>query len=115
MDTAASAAEALARTNWAAYSAIILDRRLPDGNAEQLLPRLKDVAPDAAVIVVTGYSDLQGAIAALRQGATDYILKPLNADASAPAWPASPSGGTSPWPRNGARPPSATWSRPPSA
>ena len=44
------------------------------------MPRLKAAAPDAAVIVVTGYSDLQGAIAALRQGATDYILKPLNAD-----------------------------------
>jgi PAS domain S-box-containing protein len=32
------------------------------------------------VIVVTGYSDLHGAIAALRQGASDYILKPLNPD-----------------------------------
>ena len=32
------------------------------------------------MIVVTGYADLQGAIAALRQGATDYILKPLNPD-----------------------------------
>ncbi len=30
---------------------------------------------------MTGYSDLQGAIAALRQGASDYILKPLNPDA----------------------------------
>ena len=44
------------------------------------MPRLKAAAPDAAVIVVTGYADLQGAIAALRQGATDYILKPLNPD-----------------------------------
>ncbi len=44
------------------------------------MPRLKAAAPMAAVIVVTGYSDLQGAIAALRQGATDYLLKPLNAD-----------------------------------
>ena len=44
------------------------------------MPRLKAAAPDAAVIVVTGYSDIQGAIAALRQGATDYLLKPLNVD-----------------------------------
>jgi signal transduction histidine kinase len=44
------------------------------------MPRLKAAAPDAAVIVVTGYSDLQGAIAALRQGASDYLLKPLNPD-----------------------------------
>jgi PAS domain S-box-containing protein len=78
--TAGSAGEAMARTDWARFAAIILDRRLPDATAEQLMPRLKATAPDAAVIVVTGFADLQGAIAALRQGATDYLLKPLNAD-----------------------------------
>ena len=77
---AASAAEAMARVDWASFAAIILDRLLPDATAEQLMPRLKAAAPDAAVIVVTGYADLQGAIAALRQGATDYILKPLAPD-----------------------------------
>jgi PAS domain S-box-containing protein len=70
----------MARDDWAHYAAVILDRRLPDATAEQLMPRLKAVAPDAAVIVITGYADLQGAIAALRQGASDYILKPLNPD-----------------------------------
>jgi PAS domain S-box-containing protein len=77
---AGSAAEAMARDDWAQFAAIILDRRLPDATAEQLMPRLKVAAPAAAVIVITGYADLQGAIAALRQGATDYILKPLNPD-----------------------------------
>jgi PAS domain S-box-containing protein len=80
VSTAGSAREALARDDWSRFAAIILDRRLPDAMAEQLMPRLKAAAPDAAVIVVTGYSDIQGAIAALRQGATDYLLKPLNAD-----------------------------------
>ena len=78
--TVGSAAEALKQTDLGRFSAIILDRRLPDATAEQLMPKLKAADPDAAVIVVTGYSDLQGAIAALRQGATDYILKPLNPD-----------------------------------
>jgi PAS domain S-box-containing protein len=81
VDTAASVAGALNRTNWAEYSAILLDRLLPDGNAEELLPRLKGLAPEAAIMIVTGYADLGGAIAALRQGAADYILKPVNADA----------------------------------
>ena len=48
VDTAATAAQALDRTNWADYSAVILDRLLPDGDAEELLPRLKALAPDAA-------------------------------------------------------------------
>jgi two-component system, LuxR family, sensor kinase FixL len=80
VSTAGSAAEVLRRGDCARFAAIILDRRLPDATAEQLMPRLKAAAPDAEVIVVTGYSDIQGAIAALRQGASDYLLKPLNVD-----------------------------------
>lgn len=78
VDSAGSVAEALARSDWASYAAIILDRRLPDGTGEQLLPRLRDLAPDAAVMMVTGHADLEGAIAAIRQGAADYITKPIN-------------------------------------
>ena len=80
VETAGTAAEALRRADWPAVSAIILDRRLPDGSAEELLPRLRHLAPDAAVLIVTGYADLQGAIAALQQGAADYILKPIDPD-----------------------------------
>jgi PAS domain S-box-containing protein len=81
VDTAGSAAAALQRESWADYFAIILDRKLPDGNAEDLLPRLQRLAPQAAILIVTGYSDLHGAIAALRLGAADYILKPINPEA----------------------------------
>jgi two-component system, LuxR family, sensor kinase FixL len=81
VETAGTAAEVLKRNDWTGVSAILLDRRLPDGNAEELLPRLRQLAPEAAILIVTGYADLQGAIAALRQGAADYILKPINADA----------------------------------
>ncbi len=71
---------ALARTDWPRYAAILLDRRLPDGNAQELLPRLKKLAPNAAVVIITGHSDVEGAIEALRLGAVDYILKPVNVD-----------------------------------
>jgi PAS domain S-box-containing protein len=80
VDQAGTAAQALTRDNWSQLSAIVLDRRLPDGNAEELLPRLRQLAPQAAVLVVTGYADVQGAVAALRLGAADYILKPIDAD-----------------------------------
>jgi PAS domain S-box-containing protein len=80
VETAGSAAEALRRDDWAGLTAILLDRKLPDGSAEELLPRLKQLAPQAAVLIVTGYADLEGAIAAIRTGAADYLLKPVNAD-----------------------------------
>lgn len=66
---------------WKQYTAILLDRRLPDGDGAKLLPRIKKLAPQASVIMVTGYADLDGAISALRLGAADYILKPINPDA----------------------------------
>jgi signal transduction histidine kinase len=81
VETAGTVAEVLTRSDWDGISAILLDRRLPDGSAEDLLPRLRHLAPEAAIVIVTGYADLQDAIAALRQGAADYILKPINADA----------------------------------
>jgi signal transduction histidine kinase len=80
VETAATVAEALQRDNWSVFSAIMLDRKLPDGNAEALLPRLKQLAPRAAIMIVTGYADLEGAITAIRQGAADYITKPINPD-----------------------------------
>jgi two-component system sensor kinase FixL len=81
VEEAGGVAEALARHDWPRYFAIILDRRLPDGSAQSLLPRLRALAPQAAVLIVTGYRDLEGALACLREGAADYILKPVNPDA----------------------------------
>jgi PAS domain S-box-containing protein len=60
---------------------VLLDRKLPDGSPQEVMPKLRQMAPDAAVIIVTGYVDIEGAISALRNGAADYILKPVNADA----------------------------------
>jgi len=78
--TAGSAAEVRRLGDWSHVAAVVLDRLLPDGTAEELLPWLRRQAPRAAVLIVTGHSDLQGVIAALRQGAADYIIKPINPD-----------------------------------
>lgn len=78
--TTGNAAGALALVDRRPFTAIILDRQLPDSTAEVLLPKLRARVPGTAVIVVTGYDDIQGAIAALRQGATDYLLKPINVE-----------------------------------
>ncbi|NQV24241.1 MAG: response regulator [Rhodopirellula sp.] len=81
VDVASRVSEALNRSDWSEYTAILLDRRLPDGTAEELLPRLVNLAPGAAVVVVTGHADFEGTIAALRFGVTDYLLKPIDPEA----------------------------------
>jgi PAS domain S-box-containing protein len=80
VELAGTVAEALRRSDWSSIGAILLDRKLPDGNAEELLPQLRRLAPEAAILIVTGHADLQGAITAIRQGAADYITKPINLD-----------------------------------
>jgi two-component system sensor kinase FixL len=80
-DSSATIKEAMRKLVDRPYFAIVLDRKLPDGHATQSLPQFRERAPRAAIIIVTGYADLDGAIVALREGASDYILKPINADA----------------------------------
>jgi len=78
--SAGSLAEALHRDDWNDLLAIILDRRLPDGTADEYLPRFRELAPAVPVIIVTGFADVEGTIAALRQGALDYLVKPIDPD-----------------------------------
>src|SRR5688572_27200052 len=77
VETAGTAGALLARQNWDDVALVLLDRKLPDGTPEEILPRLGQRAPQAAVIIVTGYADIDGAITALRGGAADHILKPV--------------------------------------
>ena len=76
--TVGSLQEARKRVLEARFDAVLLDRRLPDGMAETALLELKRHAPQAAVMIVTAFADLQGVIAALRGGADEYLLKPID-------------------------------------
>jgi len=71
VETASSIGEALARSSLAEIAVIILDRRPPDGDALGFLPVFRARAPGSAMVIVTAFSDLEGAIEALRQGAAD--------------------------------------------
>ncbi len=56
---------------------VLLDRRLPDGDGQAFLPELRALAPAAAVVVVTAHADVASAVDAMRAGATDYLVKPV--------------------------------------
>jgi two-component system, NtrC family, response regulator AtoC len=57
---------------------VLLDMRLPDGNGLDLLPEL--VASGITVIVMTAYGDISDAVSAIKQGANDYLKKPIDLD-----------------------------------
>ncbi len=57
---------------------LLLDLRLPDGSALQLLEKMRNAGDSRPVIIITGHSDMESPIQAMRLGATDYIRKPLD-------------------------------------
>jgi PAS domain S-box-containing protein len=76
-----SARAALQNAELAQANVILLDWKLPDATALEVLPQLSAAAPDADVIIVTGHGEFNHAVSALRQGAADYLLKPINPQA----------------------------------
>jgi signal transduction histidine kinase len=81
LEAVSTIGEAVRRPDLSRYFAFILDRQLPDGSADDLLPHIRKAAPSAGILIVTGHADLGGTITALRHGVDDYILKPIDVDA----------------------------------
>ena len=55
----------------------ILDFTLPDGDALSLLPRMREVAPDLGVVLLTGHGSVNLAVRAIRSGADHFLCKPV--------------------------------------
>lgn len=76
VNEAASGEEALETMAKQHYDVILTDIRMPGLSGVELLKRIKEQAPDAIVILMTGYASLSTAVEALRLGAHDYLIKP---------------------------------------
>ncbi|MCL4818556.1 MAG: sigma-54 dependent transcriptional regulator [Vicinamibacteria bacterium] len=72
-----AAAAALAR---APADAVITDVRLGDGDGIEILRHVKAASPETVVIVMTAYGSTETAVAALKLGAHDYLVKPFDVD-----------------------------------
>jgi two-component system response regulator HydG len=59
---------------------LVTDLKMPRTDGLQLLRLAKEQAPHAAVIVVSGYGTVETAVAALKEGAFDFLAKPINAE-----------------------------------
>jgi len=76
VDSAASGEEALEMLARQTYDVILTDIRMPGISGVELLARVRESAPEAIVILLTGYASLETAVESLRLGAHDYLIKP---------------------------------------
>src|SRR5436305_12107241 len=74
---ASSAEEALDAFAAEDVAVTLTDIRMAGMDGLALLDRVKDIDPEALVVVMTAYSSVDSAVAALRKGAYDYITKPF--------------------------------------
>jgi len=73
VSSAEAALDALRRTD---YPLVISDVRMPGHDGFWLLERVRDHAPDTAIVMLTAFGDTEAAVECLRNGAADYLLKP---------------------------------------
>jgi DNA-binding NtrC family response regulator len=72
--------EALADIGHNPTDAVLLDLRLPDMDGLDVLKQIRTHELPAAVVVITADGSLNRAVAAMREGALDFLVKPFNAD-----------------------------------
>lgn len=58
--------------------AVLLDLKMPRENGLTLLPRLKEILPDARIVMLTGYGSIATAMEAVKLGGSDYLMKPAD-------------------------------------
>jgi DNA-binding NtrC family response regulator len=80
VDTVQNGLEALRKIEDGQYDVLILDIMMPKMDGLQVLQRVKETHPDIDVIMVTGLSQIDTAVRAMKLGAFDYLPKPFDPD-----------------------------------
>jgi two-component system NtrC family response regulator len=71
----------LKRLEKEAFGVVITDIKMPGMDGLEILRRVKTLYPEILVIMITAYGSIEMAVEAMREGAHDYITKPLNREA----------------------------------
>ena len=66
------------KTNKPAFA--VVDLRLGDGNGLEVVKVIQNSNADSRIVMLTGYGNIPTAVAAIKQGAIDYLAKPADAD-----------------------------------
>jgi DNA-binding NtrC family response regulator len=78
--TADGAGEALTRLAEKKWDLALVDIRMRGTDGIELQRRMREIDPDLIVIIMTGYASVETAVTALKNGAYDYITKPVDPD-----------------------------------
>jgi DNA-binding NtrC family response regulator len=78
--TASGAEEALAKFRRMPCPLVVTDVRMPDGDGLQVMQGVREMAPSTAVIFLTAYGTVTDAVQAIKEGACDYLMKPVSFD-----------------------------------
>ncbi len=62
------------------FDIVVVDIKLPDVNGLDIMETAKEINPEVAVVITTGYASVETAVDAVNQGAYAYFVKPINPD-----------------------------------
>jgi two-component system NtrC family response regulator len=71
-------ADGLEKAGSGSFDIVLLDVRLPDGDGLEALPVIQKVSPKPEVVIMTGFGNPDGAELAIKNGAWDYLEKPVS-------------------------------------
>jgi DNA-binding NtrC family response regulator len=77
---AADAVEALKKLSERSWDIVLLDIKMPNISGMELLQRIRQIDPDMVSIMITAYASVDTAVEALKGGAFDYVVKPIDPD-----------------------------------
>ena len=76
--TASGVEDALVKFRTAPCGLVVTDMRMGDGDGLAVLQGVRQLAPETAVIFLTAYGNVSEAVTAMKEGACDYLMKPVS-------------------------------------
>jgi DNA-binding NtrC family response regulator len=80
VETASCVREAVRGVEGRDFDLVVTDMRMPDGSGMEVMRAARKASPETAVILLTAYGSVPDAVTAMRDGALDYLTKPIPFD-----------------------------------
>ena len=81
VETATNTEEALRMMADSSFDLVLTDVKMPGASGMSLLKKIREKWPETSVIMMTGFGSVEDAVQAIKEGASEYIIKPISKDA----------------------------------